>query len=88
MSNYPFKDPVDRQVMDIDGLRGILAAFEDTWAKRHGERITSAQFYDRYLAGDLDTMFFMAWSTYYEIYRDMSRSTSADGVVDRLAAVG
>ena len=40
MSNYPFKDPVDRQVVDLDGLRGILDAFEDAWAKQGRDRIT------------------------------------------------
>ena len=61
MSNYPFTYPVDRQVVDLDGLRGILDAFEDAWAKQGRDRITSAQFYDRYSAGELDTMFFMAF---------------------------
>ena len=37
------------------------------------ERITTAEFYDRYLTGELDSPFAMAWASYYEIVRDCGR---------------
>lgn len=88
MSNYPFKGPVDRQRVDLNGARAILDTFEDAWAKQSENRITSAQFYDRYTTGEFDSMFHMAWASYYEIYRDMGHSGNAAAIVDQLAAVG
>jgi hypothetical protein len=49
-----------------------------------GERLTSAEFYDRYSTDDtIDSMFAMAWSSYYEILRRLSDSSHA-GLVDSL----
>jgi hypothetical protein len=88
MSNVPFHDPVSWHKLDRHGLEDLLRSFEDAWAGTAGERITSAEFYDRY-RGDLvpDTLFTIAWSSYYEIYRRLG-SSAHKSVVESLVAAG
>jgi hypothetical protein len=82
MSNYPFQDPVSH--ITGEDLEELLRNFEDAWAKDAGrERITSAQFYDGYRSGELDSIFGMAWAAYYESWRALNRR-QADTVVTHL----
>ena len=85
VSNFPFQDPVTRRELDRQGLEDLLREFEDSWAEHTGERLTSAAFFDRYLADDItDSLFTMAWSSYYDIFRRL-RSDPADAeTVDTL----
>jgi len=83
VTNFPFEYPVKRVTLDANGVAELLASFEDLWASRHGERITSAEFYARYSAGQMDSQFAMAWASYYEGH---CRMTGADTKVDRLAS--
>ena len=52
-------------------LGELLRGFEDDHFDRTGERITSAEFYDRYRADDdaFDTFESMQWASYYELLR-------------------
>ena len=85
VSNFPFEEPVTRRTLDRHDLEDLLRAFEDAWAKETGERLTSAEFYDRYSVDDtIDSMFTMAWSSYYEIFRRLSSDASHVGLVDSL----
>jgi hypothetical protein len=80
---------VVRRSLDRQGLEDLLRAFEDMWADRTGERLTSAAFYDRYVADDtIDSMFTMAWSSYYEIFRRLSGTPEHAELVDSLATAG
>jgi hypothetical protein len=84
VSNFPFEEPVTRRRLDRHDLEDLLRAFEDAWARETGERVTSAEFYDRYSTDDtIDSMFTMAWSSYYEIFRRLSDSSHA-GLIDSL----
>jgi hypothetical protein len=88
VSNYPFSHPVTRLNLDRHGLEDLLRSFEDTWAADHDERITSAQFYDRYKADAVpDSMFTTAWASYYEIFRRLGDAGHRD-LVDTLVAAG
>ena len=59
--------------LDRSGVEELLRMFEDAWNEEHDERITSAQFYDRYTRGEIDSMFAMAWASYYEAFRRHSQ---------------
>lgn len=72
--NFPFEDKV-RRVGKAD-LEELLRSFEDTWAESAGERVTSAEFYDRYRRGEIDSMYATAWATYYESWRSLTRRES------------
>ena len=76
MENFPFNDPV-RRVGRAD-LEELLRSFEDTWADNVGERLTSAAFYDRYRAGEIDSVFASAWASYYEHWRALGRRNLGD----------
>ncbi len=78
-------DEVTIRTLDSDGVEELLRSFEDSWAAQMGERITSAEFYDRYRAGAVDSMFAKAWATYYEVFQRWSRGPS-DGVIQPIAA--
>lgn len=49
-------------------LEDLLREFEDTWAEREGARVTSAEFYERYTRGEVDTLYAMAWASHFEIF--------------------
>jgi hypothetical protein len=71
--------------LDRHDLEDLLRAFEDAWARETGERVTSAEFYDRYSVDDtIDSMLTMAWSSYYEIFRRLTNDASHAGLVDSL----
>ncbi len=61
--------PVTRQVLGRLELEELLRAFEDAWQERQGERLTSAGLYDRYRAGEADSLLVTAWVSYYEGFR-------------------
>lgn len=85
VSNFPFQDPVVRRELDRQGLEDLLRTFEDRWAEHTGERLTSADFYDRYLADEVtDSLFTMAWSSYYEIVRRLRSDPAHAEMVDTL----
>lgn len=86
MTNFPFKDPIERRTVERDELAEMLRAFEDEWAAQHGERITSAQFYDRYRKGQVDSMFTMSWASYYEIFRRLGENEANAEIVRSLTA--
>lgn len=88
MSNFPFKHPVTRRTLTTDDLQETLRSFEDRWAEDSGERLTSAIFFDRYRCGEFDSMLGMAWATYYEAFRRMSRADVDADIVRTLAAAG
>lgn len=47
--------------------------------------MTSAEFYDRYAVDEtIDSMFTMAWSSYYEIFRRLSSDATHIDLVDSL----
>jgi hypothetical protein len=79
VTNFPFSDPVRRIRLDREGVEDTLRAFEDTWATDHA-RITSAEFYDRYVEGRIDSPFATAWAAYYEAARDTGREIADDVV--------
>lgn len=78
--NYPFTDPVSR-VGKAD-LEELLRSFEDAWAEQSGSRITSAEFFDLYRRGEFDSMFHMAWASYYESWRADARRDAKARVAD------
>jgi len=82
MVNFPFRDPVTSRRVDASSVEAILRSFEDVWAERTGERLSSAEFYDRYRSGDVDSLLAVTWATYYEVFR---RRTS-DPVATAIAA--
>jgi hypothetical protein len=84
VTNFPFKDPIERRTVERDELAAMLRAFEDEWATTHGERMTSAQFYDRYRTGELDSMFTMSWASYYEIFRRLGENEADTEIVRSL----
>jgi hypothetical protein len=89
VSNFPFNPPVTRRALDRQGLEDLLRAFEDSWAEHTGERMTSAAFYDRYVADDIaDSLFTMAWSSYYDIFRRLRSDPAHAEMVDTLLTAG
>ena len=86
MSNFPFRDPSEVRSMSRAELEDLLRQFEDTWSAQEGERITSAQFYDQHAVGEHDSVFGMAWASYYEIYRRLGQRQEHAELVDRLVA--
>src|SRR5919201_2807576 len=85
MSNFPYQEPITRRKLDRHDLEDLLRAFENAWARETGERVNSAEFYDRYSVDDtIDSMFTMAWSSYSEIFRRLSSDASHVGLVDSL----
>jgi len=85
MANYPFRDPVTTRRVDAGALEGILRSFEDVWADRTGERLSSAEFYERYRSGDIDSLLAVTWSTYYEIFRRRTRDPVATAIAAHAA---
>jgi hypothetical protein len=88
MSNFPFRDPVTRRKLSSYDVEELLRRFEDAWAEQHGERVTSATFYERHCAGEADSMLGMAWASYYEAYRRMGTDRTNAELIDRLLATG
>jgi hypothetical protein len=86
MVNFPFRHPVTSRRVDPSSLEGILRSFEDAWANRTGERISSAEFYDRYRAGEIDSLLAMNWATYYEIFRRRTDDPVATAIAATLSA--
>jgi hypothetical protein len=43
-----------------------LLECERAWEQETGERLSTAAFYDRFCAGDFDTVFGARWARYYE----------------------
>lgn len=86
MTNYPFEDPVTVRELDRSALEDLLRKFEDVWAAESGARITSAEFYDRYARGEIDSTFAMAWATYYESFRRLGDDDATTAIVETLVA--
>lgn len=84
VTNFPFKQPVSTRKLDRRGLEDLLSTFEDGWADQHGERLSSAAFYDLYRTGEVDSIFAMAWASYYEAYRRQSKSSADESLVRSL----
>lgn len=49
-------------------IERILAGFEDRYEEEMGERLSSREFYSRYVAGEFDSTLATAWATYWEAY--------------------
>jgi hypothetical protein len=65
----------DVQRLDRVALTEILQLFEDDYAERYGNRITTAEFYDRYLAGEMNAFpEAIRWASYYELLREQGQS--------------
>jgi hypothetical protein len=47
-------------------IENRLRECERAWEQATGERLSSADFYERFCAGDFDTRFGTRWATYYE----------------------
>ncbi len=75
---------VTRQVLGRVELEELLRAFEDAWQERRGERLTSAELYDRYRAGELDSLLVMAWASYYEGFRRLASENVDTCLIDVL----
>jgi hypothetical protein len=82
MPNFPFKDPITVKRIGSADLEALLRGFEETWAETNNERISSAEFYERYRLGEVDSLFAAAWATYYEASRELERRRELH--VDRL----
>lgn len=52
--------------LSVDDVRARLAEFERAHIATTGERLTSAEFYRRFCAGEFDDRFGMRWATFYE----------------------
>jgi hypothetical protein len=74
ISNFPFEHPVKVRQLDRRGLKDLLGTFEEAWATQHGERLESVDFYERYRSGDIDSIFGMAWASYYEAYHRLKEA--------------
>lgn len=48
-------------------IENRLRRFERAWERATGERLTTAAFYDRFCAGEIDTPFAVRWAKYYEV---------------------
>jgi hypothetical protein len=61
--------------LEPDAIEEMLRGFEDEYFANTGERITSAEFYDRYKsgetgdAGELESSDAIRWASYYELLR-------------------
>lgn len=65
---------ISLSVLDDVALRERLAEYEDRYAIQCGLRITSAQFHDLYVHGEVeDFADAMEWATYYELLREHGR---------------
>ena len=80
VGNFPFRDPVVRRKLDREDVAAMLLTFEDTWAETTGERITSTEFYERYAAGEFDSILAMAWASHYEVYRQFGDEANREVV--------
>lgn len=76
MPNFPFDNPIKR--VGRAELEELLRSFEDEWAKNAEARLTSAEFYDLYRAGEVDSLFATAWATYYERWRALVRRDAGE----------
>lgn len=47
-------------------IENRLREYERAWEQATGEHLSSADFYERFCAGDFDTRFGTRWATYYE----------------------
>ena len=83
--NFPFRDPVEVGRLTREDLDELLRSFEDAWAEHAGERLSSAQFYDLYRSGEVDSMFATSWATYYEAFRRRSRANVDLLIVESLS---
>jgi hypothetical protein len=52
--------------LSSDDVRARLSEFERAHVATTGERLTSAEFYVRFCAGEFDDRFGMRWATFYE----------------------
>ena len=59
-------------------IEELLRSFEDEHFALTGERITSAEFYDRYKGGEIDTPDAIRWASYYELLRAQGQEALAD----------
>jgi hypothetical protein len=62
------------EVLDHIALLEKLAEYEDAYAIQSGERLSSAEFHDRYLAGRATGIpDAIEWASYYELLREHGR---------------
>lgn len=73
--NFPFREPVTIKKLDRASLGDLLRSFEETWVGHGNEPLTSDEFYERYRAGDFDSQFGMAWTSYVEAYRRLDEAS-------------
>lgn len=56
--------------LDSVAIEEMLREFEDDHFEATGDRLTSAEFYDRYAGGDeVDSRDVVRWASYYELLR-------------------
>jgi hypothetical protein len=85
MANFPFQDPVTISRLGAADVDDLLRGFETMWEETTSERISSADFYERYRAGEIDSVYAVAWATYYEIRVELERRREVH--VERLPGV-
>jgi hypothetical protein len=54
--------------LDRGGFAELLERFERAYADEAGEALSSAEFYERYLRGEMEGAAAIAWASYYEAY--------------------
>jgi hypothetical protein len=70
----PESRAVPVRVLDYAALNEKLLEFEDIHAITTGERVSSAEFHDRYRRGDAgDVPNALEWATFYELVREYGR---------------
>jgi hypothetical protein len=84
--NFPFRSRPKPTIERFEraGLAELLIGFEDRYAETFGERLSSAVFYERYCAGEIDSTFATAWGTFYEAFRRMDAD---EGIVAMTAGL-
>jgi hypothetical protein len=54
--------------LDRSGFAELLERFERAYAGEAGEALPSAEFYERYLRGEMEGTAAIAWASFYEAY--------------------
>jgi hypothetical protein len=86
--NVALDHSIARHRLNPAELEELLRAFEDAWHEKSGERLSSAEFYDRYRAGELDSLLALSWASYYEGFRRLCSENVDTCLVEALANAG
>jgi hypothetical protein len=85
--NYPFQQRRRPEIERFDRayLAELLIGFEDRHAEMFSERLSSSEFYERYVRGEIDSTFATAWGTFYEAFRRMEADTGITAMTSGLS---